>query len=480
MAATLISQATVISLDPAIGTLPRADVLIEDDRIVAVAPQLEVEAAQRVDGRGAILTPGFVDSHRHLWQTSLRGLCTNMSTMEYMWGVRLHLANYVSAQDMYIATFVGALEALNAGVTTVAGYEHNVSSPADARAGISALADAGIRSVYGMGLLIPRGRPGELTGLADQRRLLEALGEEFCGADRLISLAVCPGEFMVSGTEGALAQYRLGRDLGVGITHHAAVVAGSGDEISTLDAHGLLGPDVLLVHANGAEDHHLELMARAGASISVQTEVEMGMVIGAPSLVRLRAAGLAPTLGIDTVATNSGDMFAQMRLAFNVVCLAESQPLIDQGLNPLRLTVDASDALAWGTINGARALGLDAEIGSISPGKQADLVLLRADGLTMAGWYEADPAACVISQASPGVVDSVWVAGRCVKRAGAMLLDTAEPLRRLNDSKAQILARTPATPGVSGFRSVIPDPPPELPLVALAEADSSSSPSGRR
>lgn len=466
---TLIEQAAVVSMDPRIGTLPAGDVLIDGDTIVDVARRLDVEDCERIDGRGCILTPGFVDSHRHLWQTSLRGLCANMSTMEYMWGVRLHVAHVFTPEDLYIATHVGALECLNAGVTTVAGYEHNVATSEDAYAGITALRDAGVRSVYGMGLLVPRSRPTSFAGLADQTTLLRRLQDEFCSGSALLSLGVCPGEFMVAGTDAALEQYRVARELGLLVTHHAAVVAGSGAEIDVLHDAGLLSDAVVIVHGNGCDERQCGLLLDAGATISVQAEVEVGMAIGPPSLVCQRRAGLAPTLGIDTVATNSGDMFAQMRLAFETVCLAEAQEVIDEGLNPIRLTVTTDEALRWGTINGARALNMDDAIGSIAVGKQADLVLLRADGLPLAGWYEEDPGASVVTQASVADVDTVFVAGRCVKRDGRMLVDPRPAIERLTESKARILRDTPRTAGLSGFRSVIPDPPPELPLVPLAE-----------
>ena len=133
----------------------------------------------------------------------------------------------------------------------------------------------------------------------------------------------------------------------------------------------------------------------------------------------LRRHGIPPTLGIDSVGHNAGDMFGQMRLALQWLCMAEAESVLAQGLNPSSLTVSARDALEWGTINGARALGLDGEIGSLTPGKRADVAMVRADGISLAGWQEDDPAVAVVAYAAPAEVDTVLVAGRPVKRARA-------------------------------------------------------------
>ena len=221
-----------------------------------------------------------------------------------------------------------------------------------------------------------------------------------------------------------------------------------------LAEHGLLGDDLILVHCQVTTPAEWEQIARTGTWVSVQTEVEMGMALGPPVLMPLRRHGIPPTLGIDSVGHNAGDMFGQMRLALQWLCMAEAESVLAQGLNPSSLTVSARDALEWGTINGARALGLDGEIGSLTPGKRADVAMVRADGISLAGWQEDDPAVAVVAYAAPADVDTVLVAGRPVKRDGRLVgVDVGAALRRIDESKRRIAEATRTADG--GF---IPSP----------------------
>ncbi len=465
----LFRGAGVVTADADLGTLLDGDVLVDGDTIADVGTSLEVEDCEVIDCTGKIIAPGFVDSHRHLWQTSLRGLCSNMSTIEYMWTVRLHLAPHLTAEDLYLATYLGGLEALNAGVTTISGYEHNIADEDDARAGVAGMRDSGLRGVFGFGMLVPFTRPTEWSGDPFERApLLSRLRDELRGADSLIELGVSAGEIGVQPGETVLDQYRLARELGLKISHHTAVIPGTETDIDLLDGAGLLDESVLLVHANACGPEELARIAAAGAAISVQTEVELGMAIGPTTLVGQRAAGMAPTLGIDTVAANGGDMFAQMRLALNTVCVGEAESLRLEGKSPVELSVTCEDAVEWGTINGARALGLGDQTGSITPGKQADLVLIDAGDIVFAGSFREDPAAAVVYQAGAGQVEAVLVAGRRVKWDGELQgVDVPREIARLRESQDGILARVERTAGRTGFRSLIPDPPPEIAVFDL-------------
>jgi 5-methylthioadenosine/S-adenosylhomocysteine deaminase len=473
---TLFKGAAAVTMDPDLGTMQSADVLVEGDRIVAVAASIPGDDCEVVDAAGKVLIPGFVDTHRHLWMTVLRSLCSNMSTIEFLWSIRLQIAGTFTPADTYNATYVGALEALNAGVTTTSAFEHNITSEEDAREGIRAMHETGIRGIFGFGMLSPlnlRYGTSDWKAPADRLPILRELKANYTeNPDSLVELGLSPGEFAIGGGETVVAEYEIAKELGLPVSHHAAAIAGTAaSEIGILDDAGMLGEETLIVHGNDLGPEEYAVLKAAGSAVSAQMETEMGMALGDPTIVGQRAAGLEPTLGIDTVAVNSGDMLSQIRLALNFVCMEESKQLLGEGKNPVALTADCEDALAWGTIFGARALGMDGEIGSISPGKRADLVIVRRDGLMHAGGFSEDPAAAVVAQASVADIDSVMVNGSFVKRDGRMLdVDTDRAIARLEESRRRIIGDVPRTPGRNGYRSLIPDPPPELPLIEVAEA----------
>ena len=462
----LFEQGTLVTMDPVLGDLPVGDVLIEGDRILDVAPRLEVEDCERIDARGCILIPGFVDTHRHLWQTAVRGTFTNWATVQYMWGIRFHIATKFTSDDTYMSTHAGALECLNAGITTVADYAHNVNTPDDAYRGVEALQDAGIRAVYGLGLTPAPVENPSFKGADARTQLLRQMAGDH-PAQGPVRLGVSPGEAFVVGIDEMVKQYRLARELGLVITYHANAVQVQGvpGDVEVLADNDLLGRDLVLVHCQVNSEQEWELVAEAGAWVSVQTEVEMGMALGPPVLVQLRRHGIPPTLGIDSVGHNAGDMFGQMRLALQWLCMTEAEADLAQGLNPVSLTATTRDALEWATVNGARALGMHDEVGSLTQGKQADVVMLRTDGISLAGWYEDDPATAAVAYCGPGEVDTVTVAGRIVKRGGRLVgVDVNTVLARLNESKHRIADAARQPDG-----TLMPDPPQSLgELVPLA------------
>jgi len=469
MSRILFEQGHVLTLDPSVEDLSPGDVLVVDGRIAEVAPRVDVEDCERIDARGCIVLPGFVDTHRHMWQTGVRGIFTDWATVQYMWGIRFHIATHYTAEDTYTSTYVGALECLNAGVTTVADYAHNVNTPDDAHAGVKALQDARIRAVYGIGLTPAPVEDPSFKGAEARTRLVRELADEyFSSPDALVQLGVSPGEAFVVGVDEMVNQFRTARELGATITLHANAVQVRDvpGDVEVLAEQGLLGDDLILVHCQTTTPGEWAQVAEAGTWVSVETEVEMGMALGPPVLVQLREHGIPPTLGIDSVGHNAGDMFGQMRLALQWLCMTEARPALSRGLNPVALTATARDALRWGTINGARALGLDGEIGSLTPGKRADVVMVRADGIPMAGWQEDDPAVAVVAYASPADVDTVLIGGRPVKRGGRLVdVDVSAALARINESKRRIAEATRTADG--GF---IPSPVQSLgELVPLAD-----------
>ncbi|MDQ1031737.1 cytosine/adenosine deaminase-related metal-dependent hydrolase [Streptomyces umbrinus] len=217
-------------------------------------------------------------------------------------------------------------------------------------------------------------------------------------------------------------ELKLAAELGL---HTSLHIEASGT-VTDLREHGLLRDTTTFVHANGISDEELRMLADAGSSLSISPDVELKMGFGSPVTGRALAAGLRPTLSIDDVPSVGGDMFSTMRTAFAV------QRGPDGGLR-------SRDLLEFATIDAAQSCGLDARTGSLTPGKDADIILLRADDLTV--FPVTDPVATVVSAGHPGLVDTVPVAGRVVKRDGVLVGVDLPALRtRLLESRNRIAA----------------------------------------
>ena len=426
----IIKNACVITMDPAIGILEIGDILIEGTKILEVAPDLDVEDAELIDGIGTIAIPGLIDTHRHLSHTQLRTTGADDTNFTYMMNFVLgYLAAY-RAEDVFIGTLAGALEALAAGVTTVVDFADCMLSPDHADESVRAHKESGIRSVlcYGLqgGPKIESGKPADLDNLftapetlfPDARRIRET---RLPSDDGLVTMGLSASSLEGQPLERARGQLELGRELGLKtITAHAAVGSLSGDKhlVQDLGEAGLLGADILISHGNGLLDSELELMAQAGASIAASPENEMSD--GWPSVTgRALEKGVQVSLGADSVTYVSGDMFRQIRYALHFERGQVGRDLNARGLVMPAMPIKTDVGLELATIGGARAIGLDHLIGSITPGKQADIALIRFDHLSFAPVN--DPVKTLVMMASAGDVDSVFVAGSPVKREGRLL-----------------------------------------------------------
>jgi cytosine/adenosine deaminase-related metal-dependent hydrolase len=209
--------------------------------------------------------------------------------------------------------------------------------------------------------------------------------------------------------------------------------------VARLDSLGVLGDDLVLVHCTFSTDDEFRLIADHGTHVCVAPETEAQMGMGLPATGKLKELGVPPTLGVDITSNHSGDMFAQMRLALQIGRMLSDIPNAERNVMPDDVTMTTREALEWATINGARAAGLGDRIGTIAPGKQADLTLIRATDFNLAGWNRNDPVAAVVLHAHPGNVDTVLVGGRVVKRDGRLAhVDTASAVRELEGSQRYV------------------------------------------
>ena len=439
MKQTLIRGATVITLDRQ-GDLPRADLLVTGDTITEIAPAIHADDAQVVDATGCIVIPGLVNAHMHTWQTALRGLAANWTLLEYFKNMHAGLATVFEPQDLYIATLVGALNQLNCGTTTLADWCHNNKTPAHNDAAITGLLESGIRAAFFHGTPKPDPKPGErpFWEMPHPRAEVERLLKSHQGKPLLSVHAAVLGPHY-STLDVALHDFRMVKELGVvGSLHQGGGAARTPDGWEKLEAAGLLGPQINIVHGHALSDEQLKRFCGLGMSFSAAAENEMTQGHGHPITGRLRAHGKAPSLGADLESVLGGDMLTQARVALGMQRSLDNVAYREvNGTIPPTSTITTREALQWVTVEGARMLGQLDRIGTLAAGKQADLVLIRADDLNMLPVHE--PVSTVVMQTTLANIDSVMVAGRWKKRHGKLVdVDLAPKLAALQASGRKI------------------------------------------
>lgn len=393
---TLLSGGTVVSMDPAVGDLDRGDVLVENGVIVKVAERIDAPDAQVIDASDRIVLPGFIDNHRHTWQTAFRGIGADWTFPQ--WAAAMHgtVKPHYTPEDVYVATLLGRLEALHSGITTMLDWYHVAQGHEHEDAAVAALRAAPARSIFclGAGWAAPHSVDDDI------RRVRSELD-----GDDLVTMAWGLRGVEDTSIDTVTRELKLAAELGLRTSLHTGS-DGTQRPIAELREHGLLRNTTTFVHANGISDEELRMLADAGSSISISPDVELKMGFGSPVTGRALAAGLRPTLSIDVVPSVAGDMFSAMRAAF------AAQRGLDGGLR-------ARDLLQFATLDAAQSCGLDARTGSVTPGKDADIILLRTDDLTV--FPVTDPVGTIVSAGHAGLVDTVLVAGRVVKRDGALV-----------------------------------------------------------
>ncbi|MGW7576998.1 amidohydrolase family protein [Streptomyces sp. NPDC054765] len=392
----LLTGGRVLSMDPAIGELSSADVLVEDGRISAVRPDIDAAGVgERIDARGCLVLPGFVDTHRHMWQAVLRGSGADQTLDQYFATVLHTLAPRLTADDLHTGNLLSALGALDAGVTTVQDIS-NAAKPTEEHtdALLDALTDSGLRSVFAYG-----------HGTAQDARRVR--NRRLHAKDSLVTMALNAE----AGSEEATRRgWALAQELDLPTALHVC----GGRPVSRLRRLGVLRPGTVFIHGTGMEPGELQLIHDSGGALSVAPAIEMTMGHGLPPFAEAAAAGLRPSLSVDVEVAAPSDMFTQLRAAFQIGRFAALQG----HAGPAAPLLTAREVLEFATLGGAEALGMADLIGSLTPGKQADLIVLRTDRPGVAPVYDA--TAAVVSSMDRADVDTVIVAGRIVKRQGRL------------------------------------------------------------
>jgi 5-methylthioadenosine/S-adenosylhomocysteine deaminase len=435
---TLLRGGWVVSMTPG-GRAPfHGDVLIEDDHIAAVGDLEAVESAEIVDVSRHIVLPGLIDTHRHMWESVLRTIACDWTLECYFARMRGQLAPLFTPEDTYAATLLGMVEALDAGITTVVDWSHNINGPDHADAAWQALVDSGGRSLFSYGASNDQAlsRDGSLH-TRDVARMRNEVGASDTGRVTL-GMAVRGPEF--STPEACVHDWALARELALPVTVHVGGgLRGAGGTIFSLDELGLLGEDTTFVHCTMLSDDELDRIAATGGRASVSPEVEANMGHGPAATGRLRARGVPTGLSADVCTNVGGDMFGGMRVALALQRGEDHAAALRRGETLEHVTLTARDVLEMATIDAAAACGLEDRIGVLEPGKQADILVLRADtpGLVPL----VDPVGATVLAAGVQNVDTVFVAGRAVKRSGRLVdVDLARVVDLAQRSHGRLLA----------------------------------------
>lgn len=422
----LLRGGYVVSLDPQLGDL-RGDILIDAGRIVAVGKNLEAASAEAVDASSMIVLPGFVDSHRHLWQSSLRFIGADWTLPGYFGTMFSKFGVNFRPEDVYAGNLIGRISALDGGITTLLDWSHIMNSPAHADAAVEAHRDAGGRSVFAMGWpQAPDPRkwlpPRSSADIPDDiRRVRQA---HFSGKAGLVTMAMAARgpEFAVM--EQVAKDLKIARELALRTTMHVV----GGGSLMALDQAGLMGPDIDYVHLMKITDQEAKRLKDSGGTASVSPTMELKGTRWrgeAPATARLLRNGVVPSLSANSESGSPGDMFSMMRVALLAGRHAASNP--EEGVaspaDPAQWNaaslIPLRSVLEMATIAGARSLGLERETGSLTPGKAADIILLDAGRLNH--FPLNDAVGAVVMGADVASVEAVFVAGKPVKFGGRLV-----------------------------------------------------------
>jgi len=447
-----------MSLDPKVGDFAQADVLVEGKKITAVGPNLQVGTdAAVIDASGRIVMPGFIDTHHHQFETALRsfladgvlindGSGTPAGTTTYYEYILLKFAPVYRPEDVYINELFGGLSQLDDGVTTVHDVSQIHHTPQHSDAAIQALFDTGRRAAFGYF----EGAGSNGPSYAYPQDATRIYGQYFTSTDQLVTM-IMGGEVYL-GDAIYEQSWKIGRRLGLQIAAHILSPFGIRPILNSL-AKGQgginkdigLGPDNLFIHMTGMSDDGWKGVHDAGAQVSIAFPIEMNMRHGMPPILKMQSLGMEPSLSVDVECTLTADFFTQMRSCMNLQRVVLNQMILNQGLPPdpvdwglpghppdvpkrivwptppddLPAPLTTRDVLRFGTVNGAKALRLDGKVGSLTPGKEADIIILDATRINVVPLNQVPGA--VVSLMDRTNVETVIVAGKVRKWKGDLL-----------------------------------------------------------
>ena len=445
---TLFRGAYVLSMDDTIGDHPGGDVLVEGDKIAAVGPNLSADGAKVVDAAGDVIIPGFIDTHRHTWETSIRTCAPDYALITYFGGILDNFAPKYRAEDVYAANQWGAFESLNAGITTLVDWSHIMNTPDHADAAIKGLQDTKIRSVFAYGFpntslqdwwFGPDWGGSVLTNDGPEARRIRT--QYFSSDDGLITMALATRGPNFCKPDVVTQDWNLAKELDIYVTVHVGMdrFGYTKGQITGLRDLGLLQPKTTYIHASHITDEEWAIVRDSGGDVSFAPQVEMQMGHGWAPAVKALEFGVPLSLSSDVATTASSDMFTQMHAVFASERGRRHQATWDEDLDgnsPTPDLITARQVLEWATLGGAKVAGVADRAGSLTPGKKADLVVIDGSAVNVAPIF--DPVAAVVCAADVSNVKTVMVDGQLVKEDGRLKANLAKP-RELVEESADFL-----------------------------------------
>ena len=404
-------NATVLTMDDAHTLLRGGDVLVSGDRIAAVGEHLEVpEGTAEIDASGGILMPGMIDTHRHMWQTAMRGYGADWTLTQYFVWNYLQWGKSFRPEDIYAGNLLSAIEAIDAGVTTSVDWSHNLHTIDHAEAAVDALQAVPGRFVLGYGNI--QAAPWEWATAPEFRDFVSRRlpgGNDMLGFQMAFDVPPAAPDFPEK------AAFEVARDLDVPVTTHAGVWKVTTDEgIRLMHEHGFMNERTIYVHAASLSADSYHRIAATGGSASLSTESECSAGQGYPPTWKLREHGIPVSLSMDTSVWWSADLFSAMRATLSADRARENLEAHNRDETVTHHKLRAEQVVEWATRGGSRALGLDSLTGSLEPGKKADLVLIKNDRSPVM-FPLLNPYGHVVFQAQRGDVHTVVVNGQVVK-----------------------------------------------------------------
>lgn len=436
----LFTGATVVTMDPDLGIIERGDVLVEGDTIATVGRELDAGDAVVVDATGTVLTPGFVDTHRHAWEAQLRRITPDVDDLGgYVMATLAGYATVYRPEDIYIGTRLAALTAIDSGITTMLDFSHNSRTRKHSDAAIEALVDTGIRGVHAsMGPHFgewDRQWPGDLTRIKSQY---------FSSDDQLLTLRLATlatdeiaGPALTYGPELA----RFAADLDIGVSVDAMFGTSGSEAVLRWAKDGILSPDITLIHSTGLTSDAWKAMGETGTTVALAptSDAQIGLESAIPAVDEALAVGIRPGLSIDIEVALASDMFTQMRALHAIQRMRAVNAVYGTDQRPSRITTH--DVLDFATLQGARTNGLAGVTGSLTPGKKADLLVVQAEDLN--NMPLNDPIGTIVLGSDARNISAVLINGEPRKWDGRVLDVNLAALRSEVHASREYVLNTP-------------------------------------
>jgi 5-methylthioadenosine/S-adenosylhomocysteine deaminase len=448
---TLIKGGIVLTQDDKLGELPSADVLVEDGRIVDVGTDLSVDDARVINATGDIVIPGFIDSHRHTWETCIRTCAPDFALITYFGSILDKFAPHYRPEDVQSATLWGALECINAGITTLVDWAHIMNTPDHADASVRALQGSGIRSVFAYGFpntslqdwwFGPDFAGSELTTDGDEARRIRK--QYFSSDNGRITMGLATRGPGFCKTDIVRHDWELAKELGINITVHVGMdrFGYTKGQIARLRDLDLLYPNTTYVHASHFTDEEWGLVRDSGGNVSFAPQIEIQMGHGWAPAVKALDYGIPIGLSSDVATTASADQFTQMHAIFGSERGRKHQAAWDEELDGLTASpglITSRQTLEWGTLGGAEVAGIADRTGSITPGKRADIVIIDGGAVNIAPII--DPVGAVVCAADISNVKTVMIDGDILKEDFRLKADLAGPRKAVEASRDYLLEK---------------------------------------